>query len=58
MKKIVYVGFAFKHHQNTQAGYHHIKDYLLYDYVFDTQWEFDLLSQIQTVWYKKILAFY
>lgn len=57
MKKIVYVGFAFKHHQNTQAGYHHIKDYLLYDYVFDTQWEFDLLSQIQTVWYKKILAF-
>ena len=40
--KTVYVGFAFKHHKNTHAGYHHIKEYLKYDYTIDTQWEFEL----------------
>lgn len=41
MKKIVYVGFAFKHHKGTHAGYHHIKDWLKYDYIIDCQSFFD-----------------
>lgn len=40
--KIVYIGFAFKHHKNTHAGYHRIKEYLKYDYFINCQWEFDL----------------
>lgn len=35
--KLVYIGFAFPHHKGTHAGYNHIKDYLDYDYVIDTQ---------------------
>ena len=35
MRKIVYVGFAFKHHKNTHAGYHQIADYVKYDYHID-----------------------
>ena len=37
MKKLVYVGFAFVHHKETHAGYHHIKEWLNYDYVIDCQ---------------------
>lgn len=37
MKKLVYIGFAFKHHKGNHAGYHHIKDYIMYDYVIDCQ---------------------
>lgn len=37
MNKLVYVGFAFLHHQRGHAGYHQIKNYLEYDYVIDTQ---------------------
>lgn len=58
MSKLVYIGFTFRHHRNTQAGYQHIKDYLPYDYVFNTDWEFDLLFYKQTVWYKKCLSFF
>lgn len=36
-KKLVYIGFAFSHHKGTHAGYHHIKDYLQYDYVIDCE---------------------
>ncbi len=43
-KKLIYVGFAFQHHKNTQAGYHHIKDYLVYDKIIDAQWEVELLD--------------
>ena len=37
MNKLVYVGFAFLHHQGGHAGYHQIKNYLMYDYIVDTQ---------------------
>lgn len=37
MNKLVYIGFAFPHHKGTHAGYHHIKDYLGYDYIIDIQ---------------------
>lgn len=43
MKKLVYVGFAYKHHRNTHAGYHHIKDFLKYDYLIECQQEFEFL---------------
>jgi len=43
-RKLIYVGFAFQHHKGTQAGYHHIKDYLKYDKIIDAQWEDELLS--------------
>lgn len=35
--KFAYVGFAFKHHLNTHAGYHQIEKYLPYDKIFDVQ---------------------
>lgn len=35
--KLAYVGFAFKHHLNTHAGYHQIEKYLPYDEIFDLQ---------------------
>ena len=31
MPKLIYIGFAFPHHKNTNAGYHHLVDYLHYD---------------------------
>ena len=34
---LVYIGFAFHHQKGTHAGYHHIKEYVKYDYVIDTQ---------------------
>lgn len=37
MKKLVYIGFAFKHHEKTHAGYHHIREYVDYDYKIDVQ---------------------
>jgi len=43
-KKLIYVGFAFRHHKETQAGYHHIKDYLNYDKIIDCQWEHEWLN--------------
>ena len=36
-RKLVYIGFAFAHHNGTHAGYHQIKEYLNYDYVIDCQ---------------------
>lgn len=42
-KKIVYVGFAYKHHKGTHAGYQHIKDSLNYDYFIECQREFEFL---------------
>ncbi|MBE6330813.1 MAG: glycosyltransferase [Bacteroidales bacterium] len=35
MKKLVYVGFPFKHHKGTHGGYHQIANYVNYDYVVD-----------------------
>lgn len=43
-KKIIYIGFAFSHHKNTQAGYHHLKEYLVYDKIIDAQWEVEFLD--------------
>ena len=43
MKKVVYIGFAFSHHKGTHAGYHHLKEYLEYDYMIDCQREIDFL---------------
>lgn len=34
-RKIVYIGFPFKHHKDTHAGYHQIVNYVNYDYVVD-----------------------
>lgn len=42
-RKLVYVGFAYKHHKGTHAGYHHIKDYIDYDYYIECQKEFEFL---------------
>lgn len=42
-KKIVYVGFAYKHHKGTHAGYQHIKDSLSYDHFIECQREFEFL---------------
>ena len=35
MRKLVYIGFPFKHHKGTHAGYHQIADYVNYDYIID-----------------------
>ncbi len=35
MRKIAYIGFPFRHHKDTHAGYHQIKNYVNYDYVVD-----------------------
>lgn len=43
--KTIYIGFAFEHHKNTQAGYHHIKDYLKYDKIINCQKEFDFVTK-------------
>lgn len=43
MRKLVYVGFAYRHHKGTHAGYQHIKDYLQYDYLIECQKEFEFL---------------
>lgn len=42
-KKIVYVGFSYKHHKGTHAGYQHIKDSLQYDHLIECQKEFEFL---------------
>lgn len=42
-KKLVYVGFAYKHHKGTHAGYHRIKDFLKYDHLIECQREFEFL---------------
>ena len=42
-KKLVYVGFAYKHHKGTHAGYQHIKDSLQYDHLIECQKEFEFL---------------
>lgn len=44
--RIVYVGFAFKHHKGTHAGYHQIRDYIQYDDYIDCQWERDFIDRI------------
>lgn len=45
MNKLVFIGFAFPHHKGTHAGYHHIKDYLDYDYIVDIQPVIDACSR-------------
>jgi glycosyltransferase involved in cell wall biosynthesis len=35
--KTIYYGFAFIHHKNTKGGYHNIKNFVLYDQIFDLQ---------------------
>lgn len=39
--KLIYIGFAFEHHKNSQGGYHHIKKYLGYDKIINVQKERD-----------------
>lgn len=53
-RKLVYIGFAFKHHKGTHAGYHHVKEYVNYDYVIDTQEYFEYLHSFSLC--KKILS--
>lgn len=43
MRKLVYIGFAYKHHNGTHAGYQHIKDILQYDHLIECQKEFEFL---------------
>lgn len=42
-KKIVYIGFAYKHHKGTHAGYQHIKEFMGYDHLIECQKEFEFL---------------
>ena len=42
-RKLVYVGFAYKHHKGTHAGYQHIKDILQYDHLIECHKEFEFL---------------
>ena len=41
MPKLICIGFAFPHHKNTNAGYHHLVDYLHYDKVIICQKEIE-----------------
>lgn len=45
MKKLIYIGFEFQHHKGTNAGYHHIKEYVKYDKVINAQWELELFNR-------------
>ena len=42
-RNLVYVGFSYKHHKGTHAGYQHIKDSLQYDHLIECQKEFEFL---------------
>ena len=42
--KLVYIGFCYPHHRNTQAGYNNIKEYLKYDYIIDCNNEMDFIG--------------
>jgi glycosyltransferase involved in cell wall biosynthesis len=53
--ELIYIGFAFKHHKKTHAGYHHIKDYLHYDRIINCQWEHESLNYPSKTLLKKIL---
>lgn len=44
MKKIIYIGFAFEHHKGTHGGYHHLANYINYDYIVDCQKEIRFFS--------------
>ncbi|WP_259013906.1 hypothetical protein [Emticicia fluvialis] len=43
-KRLIYVGFVFRHHKGTHAGYDKIKNYLKYDLEVDSQAEHEWLS--------------
>ena len=43
-RKLVYIGFAFEHHLGTQAGYHHIREHVRYDYIIDCQKEYSFVE--------------
>lgn len=51
---LVYIGFAFEHHKGTHAGYHHIKEYVNYDYVIDTQRYVEMCSISNPSIFKKV----
>lgn len=57
---IIYVGFAFEHHKNTQSGYHHIKDYLHYDRIIDCQREFEFVTRLsrKNLFYRLVYSIY
>lgn len=42
-KKLIYVGFAFQHHLNTQAGYQHVKEHVQYDVIINAQSDFNFV---------------
>lgn len=54
-KKLIYVGFAFRHHKETEAGYHHIKDFLKYDKIIDCQWEHEFLDYPLDSFFAKVV---
>lgn len=46
--KLVYVGFAYLHHKGNHAGYHHLKEFVDYDFCIDCQKEFEMFYTRQT----------
>lgn len=43
-KKYIYVGFAFEHHKGTHGGYHHLSNFIKYDYLINCQKEKEFFS--------------
>lgn len=54
-KKIIYIGFIFKHHKGSHAGYNKIKNYLKYDKEINCQCEHEWLSYNKHVFFQKII---
>ncbi|HPG56054.1 MAG TPA: glycosyltransferase [Candidatus Enterocola sp.] len=63
-KKLIYVGFPFKHHKGTHAGYYHIKDTGIYNEIIDCTHEIEFpnkCSKNKLTWfffrvYRKIVG--
>ena len=54
-KKLIYIGFAFKHHKDTHAGYHQIKNYLKYDRIIDCTAEHEFKSYKKTSFFSEAI---
>lgn len=57
-RKIIFVGFAFKHHLNTRGGYHHIKEYVDYDHIINGQKEYNFVYHAINILPKKLVRYY
>lgn len=55
MTKYIYIGFAFEHHKDTHGGYHHLANFINYDYKIDCQKEIRFLSSHNLNFIKKCL---